>query len=55
MASKTSDTDQGRPPRETTQKKVSKIGVDFGPESGVDLAWICLSREKWAEEFGAIS
>ena len=36
LASKSSDADQCRAPRETIDKKVSKIGVDFGPEGGVD-------------------
>ena len=46
LASKGSDAGQGRAPRETTEKNVSKIGVDFGPESGVDLAWIFWGREQ---------
>ena len=50
LASKSSDADQCRPPRETTEKKVSKIGVDLGPEGGVDLAWIFWGREKRPEE-----
>ena len=37
LASKSSNAELGRAPRETAKKKVSKIGVDFGPESGVDF------------------
>ena len=50
LASKSRDADQCRAPRETTEKKVSKIGVDFGPEGGVDLAWIFWGREKRPEK-----
>ena len=32
LASKSSDADQCRAPRETIEKKVSKVGVDFGPK-----------------------
>ena len=34
----------------TTEKDVSKIGVDFGPEGGVDLAWSFWGREKRHEK-----
>ena len=37
LASKSSDANQGRAPRETIGKTVSKIGVDFGPELGADV------------------
>ena len=47
-----SDADQGRAPRETTEKKVSKIGVDFGPEAGEDLVWIFWGREKSLKKVG---
>ena len=36
-------------------EKVSKIGVDFGPEGGVDLAWIFGAGKKGLKKFGAIS
>ena len=36
-ASESSDANQGRAPGETTEKKVSKLDVDFGPEGGVDF------------------
>ena len=53
LASKSSDADQGRAPRETTKKDVSKMGVDFGPESGVDLAWMFLGAgKKGLKKFG---
>ena len=55
LASKSRDADQGRAPKETTEKDISNIGVDFGPESGVDLAWIVWGRERRAAKFGAIS
>ena len=55
LASRSSDANQGRAPRETTEKTFSKIGVDFGPEGGVDSAWILWCREKRNEKFGAIS
>ena len=55
LASKSSEADQCRAPRETAEKIESKIGVDFGPEGGVDLAWIFWGREKRAEKIGAIS
>ena len=45
-----SDADQCRAPRETIEKKVSKIGVDFCPKGGVDLAWILRGRESRAEK-----
>ena len=38
LASKCRDADQGRDPRETTEKIFSEIGVDFGPRGfGVDF------------------
>ena len=52
LASKSSDAEQGRAPRETTEKRVSKIGGDFGPESGVDLAWFFGGREKGLKNSG---
>ena len=54
LASKSSDADQDQAPRETTEKKISKTGVDFGPESGVDWRGF-FGRGKRAEKFGAIS
>ena len=33
----------------------SKIGVDFGPEDGVDLAWIFWGREKIVTKFVPVS
>ena len=52
LASKSSDADQGRAPRETIEKNVSIIGVDFGPESGVDFLG---AGKKGLKNFGAIS
>ena len=37
---KSSDANQGRAPRETTEKKGFQIGVDFIPEGDVDLVWM---------------
>ena len=50
LASKSSHADQCRALREITEKKYSKISVDFGPQGGVDLAWIIWGREKRAEK-----
>ena len=50
LASKSIDADQCRAPGETTDKKFPKIGVDFGPEGGVDLAWIFWGGEKRAQK-----
>ena len=41
--------------RETTEKNVSKIGVDFGPKGGVDLACFFGAGKKGLKKFGAIS
>ena len=53
LASTRSDAGQGRAPRETTEKTFSTIGVDFDPESGMDLEWIFGGREKRAEKIRA--
>ena len=55
VASKSSDANQGRAPRETTGEITSKIGVDFGPEGGVDVAWIFLLHDKKGRKFRSIS
>ena len=55
LASKSSDADQCRAPRETIEKKVSRICVDFGPEGGVDLAWMFWAGKKGLKKFRAIS
>ena len=49
IALKSSDANQGRAPRETIGNQVSKVGMDFGPEGGVDSEWIFCQRQKSAE------
>ena len=50
LVSKSSDADQSRAPRETTEKKKIHNWRGFWPESGADLAW-----KKGLKNIGAIS